>query len=111
MEAATSGIWRRLPTDAHAAMAELWAELLLRRLAGRRARSMVTSHDHEHVQDRATPLAAASYRLHPPVLRRRQIRENQESTRRQYDLACRARQMGWPETAVRVIDELERPPR
>ena len=51
MEAATSGIWRRLPTDAHAAMAELWAELLLRRLAGRRARSMVTSHDHEHVQD------------------------------------------------------------
>ena len=34
-----------------------------------------------------------------------QIQNNQESTRRQYDLACRARQMGWPETAVRVIDE------
>ena len=29
-----------------------------------------------------------------------QIQNNQESTRRQYDLACRARQMGWPETAV-----------
>ncbi|HEX2416556.1 MAG TPA: recombinase family protein, partial [Micromonosporaceae bacterium] len=34
-----------------------------------------------------------------------QIQNNQESTRRQYDLACRARQMGWPETAVRVIDD------
>ena len=33
-----------------------------------------------------------------------QIQNNQESTRRQYDLACRARQMGWPETAIRVID-------
>src|SRR3954463_10170205 len=34
-----------------------------------------------------------------------QLLNNQESTRRQYDLACRARQMGWPETAVRVIDD------
>src|SRR3954453_23387875 len=32
MEAAASRIWRRLPADAHAAVAELWAELLLRRL-------------------------------------------------------------------------------
>ena len=34
-----------------------------------------------------------------------QIQNNQESTRRQYDLTLRARQMGWPETAVRVIDD------
>ena len=34
-----------------------------------------------------------------------QLQNNQESTRRQYDLALRARQMGWPETAVRVIDD------
>lgn len=34
-----------------------------------------------------------------------QLLNNQESTRRQYGLAERARQMGWPETAVRVIDD------
>ena len=34
-----------------------------------------------------------------------QIQNNQESTRRQYELALQARQMGWPETAVRVIDD------
>ena len=34
-----------------------------------------------------------------------QIQNNRESTRRQYDLARRARQMGWPETAIRVIDD------
>ena len=34
-----------------------------------------------------------------------QIQNNQESTRRQYDLARHARQMGWPETAIRVIDD------
>ena len=34
-----------------------------------------------------------------------QIQNNQESTRRQYELALRARRMGWPETAVRVIDD------
>src|SRR3954470_6218114 len=34
-----------------------------------------------------------------------QLQNNQESTRRQYGLAERARQMGWPETAVRVIDD------
>jgi DNA invertase Pin-like site-specific DNA recombinase len=34
-----------------------------------------------------------------------QLQNNQESTRRQYELAQRARQMGWPETAIRVIDD------
>jgi len=34
-----------------------------------------------------------------------QLQNNQESTRRQYELAQRARQMGWPETAVRIIDD------
>src|SRR3954466_3883855 len=34
-----------------------------------------------------------------------QLQNNQESTRRQYGLAERARQMGWPETAVRGIDD------
>lgn len=34
-----------------------------------------------------------------------QLQNNQESTRRQYELARRAQQMGWPETAVRVIDD------
>ncbi|WP_424140953.1 recombinase family protein, partial [Roseomonas chloroacetimidivorans] len=34
-----------------------------------------------------------------------QLQNNQESTRRQYELARRARQMGWPEMAVRVIDD------
>jgi DNA invertase Pin-like site-specific DNA recombinase len=34
-----------------------------------------------------------------------QLLNNQESTRRQYGLAERARQMDWPETAVRVIDD------
>lgn len=34
-----------------------------------------------------------------------QLQNNQESTRRQYELARRARRMGWPEAAVRVIDD------
>jgi hypothetical protein len=34
-----------------------------------------------------------------------QLQSNQESTRRQYGLAERARQMGWSETAVRVIND------
>jgi DNA invertase Pin-like site-specific DNA recombinase len=34
-----------------------------------------------------------------------QAQNNAESTRRQYQLAERARRMGWPETAVRIIDE------
>ena len=35
----------------------------------------------------------------------RQVLANQESTRRQYQLAERARQMGWPAPQVEVIDE------
>lgn len=34
-----------------------------------------------------------------------QLQNNQESTRRQYELAERASRMGWPETAVRIIDD------
>jgi DNA invertase Pin-like site-specific DNA recombinase len=34
-----------------------------------------------------------------------QVERNSESTMRQYDLAGRARQLGWPRTAVQVIDE------
>jgi DNA invertase Pin-like site-specific DNA recombinase len=33
-----------------------------------------------------------------------QVERNTESTARQYDLAARARQLGWPREAVRVID-------
>jgi DNA invertase Pin-like site-specific DNA recombinase len=33
-----------------------------------------------------------------------QVERNTESTMRQYDLASRARQLGWPHEAVRVID-------
>jgi DNA invertase Pin-like site-specific DNA recombinase len=35
----------------------------------------------------------------------KQVQNHQESTRRQYALAERARQMGWPAAQVRVIDE------
>lgn len=35
----------------------------------------------------------------------KQVQANQESTRRQYALADRARQMGWPPTQIQVIDE------
>jgi DNA invertase Pin-like site-specific DNA recombinase len=35
----------------------------------------------------------------------KQVQNHQESTRRQYALAERARQMGWPASQVRVIDE------
>ncbi|MFC7478404.1 recombinase family protein [Dankookia sp. GCM10030260] len=35
----------------------------------------------------------------------RQVLENQESTRRQYQLAERARQLGWPTPQVQVIDD------
>jgi len=35
----------------------------------------------------------------------RQVLENQESTRRQYELAERARQMGWPSPQVQVVDD------
>ena len=35
----------------------------------------------------------------------KQVQNHQESTPRQYALAERARQMGWPATQVRVIDE------
>ena len=34
-----------------------------------------------------------------------QLQHNQESTRRQYQLAERARQMGWPAAQVLVIDD------
>lgn len=34
-----------------------------------------------------------------------QVERNIESTMRQYDLAGRAQQLGWPRTAVQVIDE------
>ena len=34
-----------------------------------------------------------------------QVERNRESTARQYDLAGRAGQLGWPEDAVLVIDE------
>jgi DNA invertase Pin-like site-specific DNA recombinase len=33
-----------------------------------------------------------------------QVERNTESTLRQYDLASRARQLGWPQEAIRVID-------
>ena len=33
-----------------------------------------------------------------------QVERNTESTLRQYDLASRARQLGWPREAIRVID-------
>ena len=34
-----------------------------------------------------------------------QVERNRESTARQYDLVSRARELGWPRTAVIVIDE------
>ncbi len=34
-----------------------------------------------------------------------QIARNRESTTRQYDLVARAVELGWPSTAVRVIDD------
>ena len=34
-----------------------------------------------------------------------QISRNRESTARQYDLAARAAELGWPRSAVRVIDD------
>ena len=46
-------------------------------------------------------LAAVYVRQSTP----QQLQNNQESTRRQYELAGRACRMGWPETAVRVIDD------
>src|SRR5258708_12900745 len=33
-----------------------------------------------------------------------QVERNTESTARQYDLAARARQLGWPASQVRVVD-------
>jgi Resolvase, N terminal domain len=33
-----------------------------------------------------------------------QVERNTESTARQYDLASRARQLGWPREAIRVVD-------
>jgi DNA invertase Pin-like site-specific DNA recombinase len=33
-----------------------------------------------------------------------QVERNTESTARQYDLAARARQLGWPLDAIRIID-------
>lgn len=54
------------------------------------------------IEPRHLQLAAVVYvRQSTP----QQLQNNQESTRRQYGLAERARQMGWPETAVRVIDD------
>lgn len=34
-----------------------------------------------------------------------QVRNNTESTRRQYALASRAQELGWPEERVEVIDQ------
>ena len=34
-----------------------------------------------------------------------QVERNRESTARQYNLVSRARKLGWPRTAVTVIDE------
>jgi DNA invertase Pin-like site-specific DNA recombinase len=35
----------------------------------------------------------------------KQVQYNQESTRRQYQLAEQAREMGWPQPLVRIIDD------
>jgi len=34
-----------------------------------------------------------------------QVDRNRESTARQYDLVARAERLGWPRSAVRVIDD------
>ena len=52
------------------------------------------------IEPRHLQLAAVVYvRQSTP----QQLQNNQESTRRQYGLAERARQMGWPGTAVRAM--------
>ena len=48
VEAPKHPIWGALPTDAHTPMAELWAELLLRQLASRRAAEGDEPHDMSH---------------------------------------------------------------
>ena len=59
---------------------------------------------------------APSAKLQPRHLRRRavvyvrqstprQVINNQESTRRQYQLAERARQMGWTASQIEVVDD------
>jgi hypothetical protein len=35
----------------------------------------------------------------------KQVQQNQESTRRQYQLAERAHEMGWPQPLIRIIDD------
>ena len=54
------------------------------------------------VESRHTRLRAVIYiRQSTP----QQVLNNQEGTRRQYGLVERARQMGWPDANIRVIDD------
>src|SRR5690348_3264446 len=92
-------IWARLPAEAHAPMAALWAELLRRHLRRRRATILERQvHREQSVEGGASP--PAPIRQSTP----QQMINNQESTRRQYALLDRARQMGWAEANVHVID-------
>ena len=56
------------------------------------------------------PKVTAAHLRRPAVIYVRQstlvqVERNRESTARQYDLAARAQALGWPRSAVRVIDE------
>ena len=94
--------WSSFPLETHDPMISLWADLLHRWLASPRAkrrRPMITS---PKIEPRHLRLRALVYvRQSTP----QQLQHNQESTRRQYQLAERAQQMGWPAAQVHVIDD------
>ena len=97
-------LWSTFQPETHRQLVGLWTDLLQRQIPihqGRAAEPRKLCHDRPVRQDPAAPPAA-----HAVVYVRqstpRQVMNNQESTRRQYQLAEHARQMGWPAPQVEV---------
>ena len=100
-------LWNTFRPETHRQLVALWSDLLHRQLeppAGGR-----TSREAPAMNALSSKIEARHLRLRAIVYVRqstpRQVQVNAESTRRQYQLAERARQMGWPAARIEVIDE------
>ena len=101
--AMTPTIWATLPIEVHDPMAALWADLLCRHLSSCRAPEGQTHHE-QPVQGGATPHPSARRHLHPAV-------DAAAGTQQPgghpppVPAGRAARQMGWPDANIRVIDD------
>jgi DNA invertase Pin-like site-specific DNA recombinase len=83
------------------ALVVLFTQLAQRRVQAARAQE----EPHEYGSYHRNPPRADSLRLRAAIHRCAQVNDHQESTERQYRLRERALSLGWPPTAIAVIDE------